>query len=296
MDPLLLSAFRQVANRPRHRPVPLHGICLHRPAQGEAAQSSPAGQARGSELTTQGLIELGSIETSSHPFVQHVRRFLELDREAFVAKAKSFHAVEDIAEKLEDVEDSITWHGHVPYNYGFGYLSSSSKHDFDKEAFCAAVVAGALKTTGAQPLVVPIDKFYSYMTYNCSLVAKARFFADQEVIDRPAIVLSGFTQSAIYTEEVLRQIPHQYNIAESSDVFQAEFEKFAQGIHRFFKENVSVEQTLDWILKGHALEQQEGAQLLLAAALIWANQEAFQPLSYRKPTFLLLLQLHSIMQ
>ncbi|MCA9373223.1 hypothetical protein KC921_03965 [Candidatus Woesebacteria bacterium] len=121
---------------------------------------------------------------------------------------------EDDRTRLRFAGLNILWTGELR---GFGYLSSSVDYDLCKENKAAAYIAEcfAQKEHPAQPVVVSIDDFYVFLPGTPSLVTKTQIFDEVAAEQQPAvdfaIVLSDFTRSKLFSQEILEQIPSQDN-------------------------------------------------------------------------------------
>jgi hypothetical protein len=98
---------------------------------------------------------------------------------------------------------------------GPGFVSTSLKTNpvLENAWTRAAVKAFEQSDMNATPLVVPVDTFYSYAPGEISLVEKVKYF-NMEVessgtAERYALVLGGFSRSAVFTGEALEAVPFQ---------------------------------------------------------------------------------------
>lgn len=146
-----------------------------------------------------GLLKQGNLETSSLSFVQELNTVEIQDNDnARLSKIGILIECQD-------------------RNAGVGYLSSSAKHDRQKELLTTAYVARCFREREIEtlPLIVPVDQFYHFAQGNLSLVLKTSIFNEIAKEQNPgqnyALILTGFTDSDIFTQKVLEQVPTQDN-------------------------------------------------------------------------------------
>lgn len=123
-------------------------------------------------------------------------------------KVEDVELSEEEERRLQIIRRRIIWQDK---NKGIGYLSASARHE--KKA--ADFIARCFQERNVTPLVVPIDNFYKFIPGNPSLVSKTLIFNDMAQEMNPgeefAIILTGFSDSKIFTQNVLDQVPTQEN-------------------------------------------------------------------------------------
>lgn len=145
------------------------------------------------------LLNQGNLDQSPIPFVKELRE-LKLSKD-----------------EEERLEGARMWIHGCDDNKGIGYLSSSSKHDRTQEEKTALFIARCFKErkNPVRPLVLLIDNFYRFMPWRPSLVRKTLTFDEIASEQNPgqdfAIILTGFSDSEIFTQETLEQVPTQKN-------------------------------------------------------------------------------------
>lgn len=183
-------------------------IDSNRPLRGFTPGSQP--EVTRKNLDEEGLLELGDSKRSSDPFVAKVAILAAgIDRSVRVLSANELTGLDD--PKIVDVTNPIS---KLETPKGFGYLASSSSRDPDVEALWTAIVAETWRRADYHPIVLPIDQFYAYRAnLDPSLVLKTRTFAFERSRDeqgRPyAFILSGVSESQLFTPEILAAIPYQ---------------------------------------------------------------------------------------
>lgn len=97
-------------------------------------------------------------------------------------------------------------------NAGHSCISYALEHDAEKEARVTALMATIFENAGRIPLFIPIDTVYQYCPGNAGLVRKIEA-TNQEIEDvsRYVVILSGFAESAVFTPQVLADVPNQFN-------------------------------------------------------------------------------------
>lgn len=176
-------------------------------------------------------------------------------------------------------------------NKGHGYISSSSGYDKEKELKLVSYVARCFREGGVQPVVVSIDEFYRFYPVRLSLVRKTltfdRIAENQQPEQDFAIILTGFTESAIFTQQILDQVPYQPNAG--LDV-SSERTQFGNDLLMFAarklpslikKENGDLSAVLETIMKTGNFPE-EDARLLLVTGLLLQDIQAWQDLWYEQ--------------
>lgn len=218
------------------------------------------------------LLEQGNPETSSWPFVQEL---------------KEVRIKDDEKNKLSRIGRQIEW---TDRNGGIGYLSSSAGHGRPKELLAAAYIASCFseREISTQPVVVSVDEFYRFTPGNSSLVSKTKLFNEVAEEQNPeqdfALILTGFTESDIFTQEVLEQVPTQNNAG--LDLLKRT--EFGRELIYFAHKQLPliIEQEkgdLGAVLKkiiGTQDGQEENARLLLVTGLLLQDMQAWQDLWY----------------
>lgn len=218
------------------------------------------------------LLEQGNPETSSCPFVQELKKVRIKDGEET---------------KLRRIGRRIQWEDR---NGGIGYLSSSTGHDRPKELLAAAYIAKCFseRKISTQAVVVPVDEFYRFTPGNSSLVGKTKIFNEVAEEQNPgqdfALILTGFTESDIFTQKVLEQVPTQNNAG--LDIFKTTL--FGKKLLKFATEQLPLiiereKGDLNAVLKkiiGTQDGQEKNARLLLATGLLLQDRQAWQDLWY----------------
>ena len=217
------------------------------------------------------LVKEGRTETSSHPFVREVKE-VEIEE------------VQDPV--LKAARRCIQWQKR---NKGIGYISSSPRHDRGKEVLIAAYIASAFakREIETTPLIVPIDDFYKFLPGILSLVAKTRAFERVRKRMFPqenfALILTDFSDSRVFTQEILDQVPNQDNagleLLERSS-FGERLIEFAQNLGGIFEQQRG---DLNAVLKiiGKGKETEE-TRLLLATGLLLQDKQIWQGLWYER--------------
>lgn len=231
-----------------------------------------------SALSIQDLISLGGLGSSNNLFVQEVEELLpQVERKA--KQVTGFKRA--IVKRLElDLENRLAQNPK-----GFGYLSTNKTNDNrDNEIFFSALVAKYFQNAGITPLVIPIDSFYSYTPGNTSLVAKVAIF-NEGTNSQYGIILSGFSDSAIFTQKILEQVPHQFNAGlEMYQAAEPEIGRFVKQLKDFTEQvrflvgrcNGDINKVLDKMTLPDV--DRNDAQLLLAVSLLLADQQTWQGL------------------
>lgn len=189
-------------------------------------------------FSTEKLIALGEVEHSSHSVVTAVREALgSLDEKLSVHSNGKTQSVED--RRL----GYVTWmpeRANPQRPSGFGYLASSLEYDAEKETLWAGVAVDAFQKAGFHPLVLPIDDFYRYipdswrlMRPHTSLTFKVRQLSVEKMYDKQkkpyALVLTGFTQSKVFSATTINEIPHQ----DDAGFLYSHYTPFAKSLYEF---------------------------------------------------------------
>lgn len=173
-------------------------------------------------------------------------------------------------------------------NAGFGYASSSSKGDVRLERVVTGHVARSFlkREVPPRPIIVPIDRFYTFLPEYPSIVKKVLRFDSLANIQNPgedfAIVLTGFSDSFIFTEKILQQIPTQNHamrqggFSEKLDIFaRNKLPELLDKTHGDFRSTVKSMQE-----KTGAHE--EDVKLLIATGLLLQDRQMWQDLWYER--------------
>ncbi len=203
-------------------------------------------------------------------------------------KLKGVSLSEDEENRLEIVGRRIIWQED---NKGFGYLSSSSKHDREKEAKAAFFIARCFqeKENGVKPLVLLIDDIYAFIPETASLVYKTQIFdkiaSEQNPREDFAIILTGFSDSEIFTQEILEQVPTQNNAGlgpGKETPFGQDLMEFATGQLRLLieEEKGDLKAVLGKIVGTKKGYPEEDGKLLLATGLLLQDIQVWQNLWY----------------
>ena len=220
------------------------------------------------------LKQLGDRAVSQNPFVVEV--------------GKVDLAKERLDEKLtQPITSGIKWQDS---NKGIGYLPSSEKQDRQQEVVAAALIADAFETreTKTTPLIIPVDKFYRFFPGNPSFVTKTQIFEEQ--LPHPkkeyALILTGFSDSCIFTQDSLEQIPTQKNAGLVEDESE-ERSKFGRRLMDFAsvklrlwlnEENGDIAKVL--LRLAPKEEDRLNARLLLATSFLLQDMQLWQSLWY----------------
>lgn len=243
-------------------------------------------------FTGKNLIALGEIERSSHSVVTAVREALgSLDEKLAVHSNGKIQSVED--RRL----GYVRWISETanPQNpQGFGYLASSLEYDAEKETLWAGVAVDAFQKAGFHPLVLPIDDFYRYipdswrlMCPHTSLTFKVRQLSAEKMYDKQkkpyALVLTGFTQSKVFSATTINEIPHQ----DDAGFLYSHYTPFAKSLYDFSKnkfplllvhEHGSLQNLLFSFAQKISGVREEDIRLLAATALMLADGQSWQSL------------------
>lgn len=241
------------------------------------------------------MIELSESNTQSrYPeyLIDEYRRFLDqqnLDNSSnpFVIGLKDKTLTEDEKKRLQRIERMIL---SLRVNKGFGYMSSSSNHNSEKEKKTTLFISNCFqeKTNPAQPLVVTIDEFYEFIPRKCSLVMKVVIFndvaTDQDPDQQFAIILTDFSNSKIFKQEILEQVPTQKNAGlrlDKETSFGKTLLKFARNQLPLLieEENGNLVAVLERIIKITGREEKD-VNLLLVTWLLLQDIQAWQTLWY----------------
>lgn len=193
----------------------------------------------------------------------------------------------DEQSRLTTAGRRILWHD----NTGFGYVSSSSMHNGAQELKVVSYIARCFqerKTNPAQPVIVSIDDFYRFIPGRASLVAKTQIFDEIAQEQNPeqdfAIILTGFSDSEIFTREILESIPTQnkagLDVSETTP-FGRELLDFATNQLQLLMEETKgdLNATLHELTKAGG-SPEEDAKLLLVTGLLLQDRQTWQKLWY----------------
>lgn len=234
-------------------------------------------------MGTEALIQLGSLETSQHPFVSEVRTVLSSLDEKIIKLTKGD---EELNKRVKMACTPIEWKNK---RNGLGYASSSVNHNREKEVVAAALIARAFRKNDmkAEPLIIPIDEFYTFYPGCSSLVGKTWAFNNEATeMNKPgyALILTDFTSSKVFTQQALEQAPSQRNagldyITEDKD-FSSKFSTFeAKQIPLIMeKEKGNLDNVINKLAK--TPENINDARMLLATCLLLRDKQCWQDLWY----------------
>ncbi|MDD2656027.1 MAG: hypothetical protein PHQ18_00435 [Patescibacteria group bacterium] len=227
------------------------------------------------------LLKEGTPETSHVPFIQELKaRKFTPEEAGLFAKVKIMII---LAER----------------NNGFGYLSSSAEYDRKTEQKTASLIAnffqerGEIKQEKTTPIFVTIDDFYKLMPdLKPSFVAKARIVDSIASLQKPneacTLILTGFTDSKIFTEETLEQVPTQ----EQAGLYTKKETEFGKNLLKFAEKllpkiisakNGNLNEVLNFLTDNATFTEQD-AKLLLATALLLQDIHQWQDLWYERMT------------
>jgi len=220
------------------------------------------------------LVTQGDIEISTNPFVQRL-------------KAQESEGVEVDRIDTSRLTIPIRKIKRENRHAGIGYLSTSENHDSQKELLATKYIVDAFKTRKVETksLIIPIDSFYKFIPSNASLVAKTELFNEiagkQDSQQNYAIIISDFTGSNVFTQEVLEQIPTQRNAGLeifSNTEFGIKLSDFSQKKLPIIIERANGDlRTVISVIGGG---QERDARLLLATGLLLQDAQKWQGLSY----------------
>ena len=222
------------------------------------------------------LLKQSDIENSDVPFVRDLKNIKLSDKE----KARFLQ----INLRINLQTDSGI----------FGYLSSSTDYDREKELKSATFVARCFtqkEDACVKPVVVPIDNFFQFIPEETSLVIKTESFRRMNHIKDPnqdyALILTGFTDSTIFTEDVVKQVPTQENAGlkflQETD-FGKKLYSFAKGLKLkkiIENNNGDLKKTLEYLTDNGQFSK-EDAQLLLVTSLLLADAQNWQNLIFKQ--------------
>lgn len=237
-------------------------------------------------LSPEELIDIGRVESSKHPFVKKV---------GFVKIPDEFLKEEEVQRVLRPVQRTNNIRG-------FGYLSSSQNFDPDKELLWAAIISRSFRANnafGATPLIIPIDTFYTFRPGILSLVDKTKMFnletkyseeIKKQFGEHPQfiLILTGLTDSMIFNQQVLDQVPHQINAGLSIESgIKSPDQEFTNKLGHFYRDELAYLFTekqgrVDKVLErlAHRCKTREDANLLLIAGLLLQDRQRWQNLWY----------------
>jgi len=224
------------------------------------------------------LLSQGSLDNSSSPFITELRTIELSDTEREQLKISGRRILYFTSHK------------------GFGFLSSSLSGNRKTELKTTAYIAECFSrnTNPAQPVIVSIDQFYKFVPGNPSLVQKTKIFNEIAKEQNPgkdfALIISNFTESNIFTKEVLEQIPTQHSagleqITSSSSNIGYALDNFSKTLLQRLleKEKGDLNKVLIKIIED-GNTQENNAKLLLAAGLLLADRQTWQDLWYEMQT------------
>lgn len=238
-------------------------------------------------ISEEQLIEVGRIDTSTHPFVIQVREALPiLDQRVEKRFEGQREAREDSAEvDLRRISRMLLW---IYRHSGFGYLATSLNNSIEDEVLGTALVSkyfrvGKMET---EPLVIPVDIFYSHYPGMLSLVNKVDSFNHWAgEAGRFSLILTDFSDSKIFTDDTLNKIPNQEELGLQAYGYRDwdEFAKrimdppFRRKIGNIFIQEKSVEGVLQRLSE---MDNSESGRLLLVTTLLLSDPQGWQTLWY----------------
>ncbi len=227
------------------------------------------------------LIQIGSIKTSSHEYSKKILNELN-NLDATISELKPLKNFESLQTVVSELEFMLF---NNRKNSGYGYISTSPNFDEKTELFWTALTYKCFSAGNSfQPLIIKIDDFYDYAPQNNSLILKTRILLDEIGRDKYALILSGFTSSKIFKENLLKQLPtyrklalknqgKQFNPDEDPD----ELTEFAQDFRQFnTKLSELIAKHKDIRLVRSELSKflsTEDAELLIISNLLMANTD-----------------------
>ena len=239
-------------------------------------------------ISEEELVAIGDLETSSNPYVAEVRDTLNnLEKRLSEASSGLITNFENPA--IDRVTMPMILQTEKPH--GFGYVASSFEHNKSMETLWAAIIAKAFidSELNFNPVVMPIDEYYQFMPSYLSIVGKTTEISRRKMRDnsgRPyTFVLTGFTDSAIFRQDVLEMIPNQYEIYGDSVTGRKpisvvkEFEEFSRyTTAELFVNNKGNLKGVIEALSNYG--KKDDAELLLCSTLLLHDQQMWQSLGY----------------
>lgn len=239
-------------------------------------------------LSEEEIIAIGDLETSSHPYVAEVRNTLN-NLEKRLSEASSGLITSPSDRTIKRIMAPMALMTRKPR--GFGFVASSFEHNKSMETLWAAIIAKAFMESGINfhPIVMPVDEYYRYMPSYLSIVGKTTEISERKRRDnsgRPyAMVLTGFTNSVVFRQDVLQEMPNQYEIYGDSVTGRKpisvvkEFEEFSTyASERIFGEQKG---SLNGVINALSKEgSKKDAELLLCSVLLLHDCQMWQNLWY----------------
>jgi len=231
------------------------------------------------------LIKAGTIDNSSDPFRLEVsEKIRKISEEGLKNKTRSLRLME-------------TFITNADIKSGYGIISSSPDHDFEKETLATAYVASIFiryKQEYQLPLIFNIDDIYSLPPYEPSLVGKIIFFEHLrksfESEKKYLIILTGLSRSKIFEEKILNQVPNQENarltyhfVSDPSSYPNIEFgEKLYEFSNRlpqlFLQKKGVINEIMTEIKKNKNEVDDKGLKLLMVTGLLLQDRQRWQTL------------------
>ncbi len=257
--------------------------------------SSPKG------ITTQELITLGEIDTSTHPFVAAVREALPNLETMLALESENRMTMQDPA--VKQLLNTILWSDTARSPRGFGYLASSLESNAKREALWAALIIKTFRKANCHPLVIPIDEFYRYVPSEPGLVAKTKILTNHRLYDsenKPhVVVLSNFSNSAVFDQATVGDVPTQENAGyKFTGERRPDFTRLAVKLDEFVSISTtgglsfildSVEGKLEGVVE-YCVDTKEDSfnprkddgKLLIASSLLLSDKQMWQDLWYEQ--------------
>ena len=240
-------------------------------------------------ISEEEIIAIGDLETSSNPYVAEVRDTLNnLEKRLSEASSGLITCPHDGI--IKRVTIPLRLQAQKPH--GFGYVASSFEHDKSMETLWAAIIAKAFMDSelNFHPIIMPIDEYYKFVPSYLSIVGKTTEISERKMRDnsgRPyAMVLTGFTESVIFRQDVLQKMPNQYEvygdgISKKPISIIKTFEEFSQyTTEGLFTANKGIlKDILEALAKG---VKKEDAELLLCSVLLLHDCQMWQNLWYEQ--------------
>ncbi len=158
-------------------------------------------------LTEQDLIRIGTIESSTHPYVTAVRESLPRLDELLRGEYGVGIEHPQIDQFIGDLRTAST--------KGHGYVASSRYHGAQKELLWTSNAASTLQNNNnnnnVEPILIPVDTFFQYRPEEFDLTDKVHFFNPIYSPNKKKyfIVLSDFCSSQLFDEQTLTDMPSQ---------------------------------------------------------------------------------------
>ena len=186
--------------------------------------------------------------------------------DSMLSKA-SVETKKDFVEALRQLESRITLSNR---RGGIGYLSSSLRHNVEREKLWTALAAKWFSQNEYHPLIVPIDAIYNLNPGgSLSLVRKVLLLdsiSKQDAQGRTyAVILTGVSQSGIFTEEILDRVPDQASLRSRPALYADLLEFSGEPLH------VLISRGPQGIANSHQVRLALGTSLLLQDRQTWQD-------------------------